>query len=50
MTQALQDETSLKEMIMSPESLLNNLLDGIEEASVEDEESEDDILKNSDEK
>ena len=37
-------------MIMSPESLLNNLLDGIEEASVEDEESEDDILKNSDEK
>jgi hypothetical protein len=50
LTQALQDETSLKEMILSPESLLNNLLDGIEEAAVEDEESEDEILKNSDEK
>jgi hypothetical protein len=37
-------------MILSPESLLNNLLDGIEEAAVEDEESEDEILKNSDEK
>lgn len=37
-------------MILSPESLLNNLLDGIEEAAVEEEESEDEILKDSDEK
>ena len=52
MTHALQDENSLKEMILSPESLLNNLLDGIEEAPMEAEEesSEDDILKNSNEK
>ena len=51
LTHALQDENTLKEMILPPESLLNNLLDGIEEAPVEDEESsEDDILKNSNEK
>ena len=37
-------------MILSPESLLNNLLEGIEEASVEDEQSEDEILKDSEEK
>jgi hypothetical protein len=37
LTQALQDEDSLREMILSPESLLNNLLEGIEEAAVEDE-------------
>ena len=41
-------------MILSPESLLNNLLEGIEEASVQDEQDfsdeEDDILKNSEEK
>tara|TARA_B110000285_G_C14877297_1_gene492130 strand:+ start:364 stop:501 length:138 start_codon:yes stop_codon:yes gene_type:complete len=38
-------------MILSPESLLNNLLDGIEEAPIQDEQdSEDNILKDSDEK
>ena len=41
----------MREMILSPESLLNNLLDGIEEAPIQDEQdSEDDILKDSDEK